>query len=161
MGSIGQHGEQEALLAAGAAACAGTRVLCALLAGRVNPGGTGITTRSHCKAWGHGNPLQYFLVVRMAACLSIHAYALDHRNGLGACVQKVWLTLGLGFAAAGLATVPTKAACAPAMATDAPVRPIAGGSPGASESTALAQLTRSWRPRSPSTWLAHRFPFRS
>ena len=86
---------------------------------------------------------------------------LTIENGLGACVQKVWLTLGLGFAAAGLATVPTKAACAPAMATDAPVRPIAGGSPVASESTALTQLTRSWRPRSPSTWLAHRFPFRS
>lgn len=52
---------------------------------------------------------------------------IDYGNGLGACVQKVWLTLGLGFAAAGVATVPTKAACAPAMATDAQVRPIAGG----------------------------------
>ena len=45
------------------------------------------------------------------------------KKGLGACVQKVWFTLGLGFATAGLASVPTKAACAPAMAAEAPVRP--------------------------------------
>ena len=42
----------------------------------------------------------------------------------GAFAQKVWFTLGLGFAAAGLTTVPTKAACAPAIATEAPVCPI-------------------------------------
>lgn len=50
---------------------------------------------------------------------------IDCEEGLGACVQKVWFTLGLGFATAGLAIVPTKAACAPAMATEVPVRPLA------------------------------------
>lgn len=79
VGNIGQHGEPEALLAAGAAARAGTFVLCALLAARVNPGGTGITTRSHCEAWGHGNPLQCSLVVRMAGVFQTHTYALDDR----------------------------------------------------------------------------------
>ena len=119
-------------------------------AATARPGGT-VTPPSASRWWGW---LAFLKPTHMLLTINC-------KEGLGACVQKMWLTLGLGFAAAGLATVPTKAACAPAMATDAPVRPVAGGSPGASESTALAQLTQSWRPRSPSTWLAHRFPLRS
>ena len=67
---------------------------------------------------------------------------IDFDKRSSARQQKVWFTLGLGFAAAGLATVPTKAACAPAMATEAPVRLITAvlGLRVSCASTANAQL---------------------
>ena len=57
-GHTSQHGEQEALRAAGAAAGTSTRILYALIAARVDPGGSGVTPRTYCEGCGHGKPFE-------------------------------------------------------------------------------------------------------
>ncbi|KAK9822638.1 hypothetical protein WJX81_002237 [Elliptochloris bilobata] len=78
------------------------------------------------------------------------------KKSVGSHAQKVWSTLGLGFAAAGLAIAPTQAACAPAVAIEASPINLAGaplpapkldyqivfvlGGPGSGKGTQCAKL---------------------